>query len=47
MFDLRQLGIGITVIDQSIEKLHRFPDPHVALILAQVLALFRLTKSSD
>ena len=41
VFDLGQLGVGIAVVDQGVEKLHRFPDPHLALSLGQVLALFR------
>ena len=41
VFDLRQVGVGVTVVDQRVEELHRLPDPHLAMVLAQVLPLFR------
>ena len=41
VFDLRQVGIGVAVVDQRVEKLHRLPDPHHAMVLAQILPLFR------
>src|SRR6266498_4921715 len=30
MLKLRQIGIGIAIIDQRVQKLHRFPDSHSA-----------------
>src|SRR5271165_812861 len=39
MFDLRQIGIGIAVIDQGIEKFRRLPDRLLAFLQAEVLLL--------
>src|SRR5579859_3834633 len=36
MLDLGEVGIGIAVIDQLIEKLRRFPDRLLALLQAEI-----------
>ena len=41
VLDLRQLGIGVAVVDQGVEELHRLPDPHHPMVLGQVLPLLR------
>src|SRR5687767_10450359 len=42
MFYLREVYIGVAVVYKGIEKLHRFPDTHLALLKAQVFALLFL-----
>ena len=39
VLDLGQVGIGVAVVDQRVEELHRLPDPHLPLVLRQVLPL--------
>ena len=40
MFDLRQVGVRVAVVDQRVEKLRRLPDGLLALAEAEVLLLF-------
>jgi len=39
VLDLGQLGVGVAVVDQRVEKLHRLPDAHDAPCLRQELGL--------
>src|SRR5262249_13102627 len=42
VLDLAQIDVGVAVVHERIEKLHRLPDAHAALAERQVLPLFRL-----
>ena len=39
VLDLRQIGVGVAVIDQRVEELHRLPDAHQPVILLKILPL--------
>ena len=40
VLELRELGIGITSVDQPIEELNRLPDVHLVVVKLQVFATF-------
>jgi hypothetical protein len=39
VLDLGQIGVGVAVIDERVEKLRRLPDALLSLVQAEVLFL--------
>src|SRR5688572_21532217 len=40
MLDLREVDVGVAVVDKGVEKVERFPDGHGLAVQRKVLALF-------